>query len=145
MMYDNFKTHENKIYTGMRVGGSHDWNYTNGKWYETKEAPDRWSFAFDSIKTRINPAPTNSGASIKTKFHWYIIADQIATKLDANSYMTSMKGVKFKVGRKRPYWRAFSYKYPNQIGYKERIINILEDAIRRLKAEKRCNPLTYNI
>ncbi|TFG23433.1 MAG: hypothetical protein EU529_07400 [Promethearchaeota archaeon] len=71
---------------------------------------------------------------VKTQFHWYIIADQIAAKLNANSYMTSMKCVKFKVGHKRPYWRAFSYESPYQIGYKERIIEILENILRELKS-----------
>lgn len=117
----------------MRVGGSHLWNYTNGKWHETKREPDKWSFKFESVKTRINPAPINTGASINTKFHWYIIADQIATKIDNNSYMTSMKGVKFKIGHKRPYWRTFSYNYPNQPSYKERVIKILEEILSELK------------
>ena len=120
----------------MKVGNSHSWNYNNGKWYEIKKAPDRWKIKFDCVKTRVNSAPVNTGASIKTQFHWYIIADQIATKIDNNSYMTSMNGLKFKVGHKRPYWRAFSYDYPNQIGYKESIINILESVIKGLKSEK---------
>jgi len=120
----------------MEIGKSHYWNYNNGKWEETKKAPDRWSFRFNSMKTRVNPAPINSGASINTKFHWYIIANQIATKIDNNSYMTSMKGVKFKIGHKRPYWKKFSYNYPNQTPYKERVINILEDILKRLKDEK---------
>ena len=132
-MYNNLKTYNNIKYSGMRVGGSHHWNYNNGKWHETKEAPDKWSFKFKSIKTRVNPAPNNTGASINTKFHWYIIADQIATKIDSNSYMTSMNGVKFKIGHKRPYWKAFSYTYPDQVPYKERIIKILEEILVELK------------
>ena len=132
-MYNNYKIYDKKVYTGMRVGGSHNWNYNNGKWFETKKAPDKWIFSFDSLKTRINPAPKNTGANNKTKFHWYIIADQIATKIDENSYMTSMKGVKFKIGHKRPYWRAFSYDYPNQIAYKERVIHALEETLKELK------------
>jgi hypothetical protein len=134
-MYDTFKVHGKKIYTGMRVGGSHHWNYNEGKWFETKEAPDKWSFKFNSIKTRINPAPTNTGANINTQFHWYIIADQIATKIDNNNYMTSMKGVKFKIGHKRPHWRTFSYNYPEQLSYKERIIEILEEILSGLKSK----------
>ncbi len=132
-MYNNLKTYNNKTYTGMRVGGTHNWDYNNGKWHETKEAPDKWSFKFKSIKTRVNPAPINTGANINTKFHWYIIADQIATKIDNNSYMTSMNGVKFKIGHKRPYWKAFSYRYPDQVPYKERIIKILEEILFELK------------
>lgn len=134
-MYNHLKTHNNKLYTGMRVGGAHHWNYKNGKWHETKVAPDKWNFKFNSIKTRINPAPSNTGANINTKFHWYIIADQIATKIDSNSYMTSMKGVKFKIGHKRPYWKTFSYNYPNQVTYKQRIIKILEETLMKLKNE----------
>ncbi|MFW9998598.1 MAG: hypothetical protein ACFE9Q_01675 [Candidatus Hodarchaeota archaeon] len=132
-MYNSFKKFNNKIYTGMRIGNSHHWNYTNGKWYETKKEPDKWNFTFESLKTRINPAPINSGADINTQFHWYIIADQIATKIDNNSYMTSMNGIKFKIGHKRPYWRTFSYNYPNQIGYKEKVIEILERILFELK------------
>ena len=135
-MYNNLKIHKNKIYTGMRIGGSHYWNYHNGKWFETKKAPDKWTFKFDCIKTRVNQAPKNTGASINTKFHWYIIADQIATKIDENSYMTSMKGVKFKIGHKRPQWRTFSYNYPEQVPYRQRIIRILEEIIKELKYER---------
>ncbi len=134
-MYNSLKVHNNKIYTGMRIGSSHYWNYNNGKWYEIKKAPDKWSFQFNSLKTRVNPAPNNTGASLNTKYHWYIIADQIATKKDNNSYLTSMKGVKFKIGHKRPYWKTFSYNYPEQISYKERVITILEDIITKLKAK----------
>lgn len=134
-MYDSLKTYNKKIYSGMKIGNSHHWNYKNGKWYETKKTPNRWDFKFNCIKTRINPAPINTGAAIKTKFHWYIIADQIATKINNNSYMTSMNGVKFKLGHKRPHWKTFSYNYPNQTPYKERIINILEDIINKLKNE----------
>ncbi|MHA2184292.1 MAG: hypothetical protein ACXAAI_04755 [Promethearchaeota archaeon] len=132
-MYNTLKTHDKKIYTGMQIGGTHHWSYTKGKWFETKKAPDQWSFKFESLKTRINPAPVNTGASIKTQYHWYILADQIATKIDANSYITSMKGIKFKIGHKRPYWRTFSYNYPEQSSYKERIIKILEDTLNNLK------------
>ncbi|KKK45026.1 MAG: hypothetical protein Lokiarch_13210, partial [Candidatus Lokiarchaeum sp. GC14_75] len=134
-MYDTIKTHNQKIYTGMRIGGAHSWNYNNGKWLETKKTPDKWSFTFDSIKTRENFAPKNTGAHINTKFHWYIIAEQMATKLNDNSYMTSMRGIKFKLGHKRPYWRTFSYNYSNQIACKDRIIKILEDTLKKLRTE----------
>ncbi len=134
-MYNSYKIYDKKIYTGMRVGGSHYWIYNDGKWFETKKAPDKWNFKFESLKTRLTPAPLNTGASINTKFHWYILADQIATKIDSNSYRTSMKGVKFKIGHKRPYWKSFSYNYPNQISYKERIIQILEAILIDLRSK----------
>ncbi|MHA1805382.1 MAG: hypothetical protein ACTSU4_12770, partial [Promethearchaeota archaeon] len=90
------------------------------------------------VKKRMNPAPFNSGAKIGTKYHWYILADQFATKLDPNSYMTIMRGVKFKIGHKRPHWKKFSYEYPQQLSYKERIINILEETLKRLKNDFSC-------
>ena len=120
----------------MRIGGSHQWLYDNGKWFETKLTPDVWQFSFHSIKTRFQNAPINSGAKVQTKYHWYIIADQIASKLDDNSYMTDMKGFKYKIGHKRPNWRSFSYDYPEQESYKERVIKILEDTLNKLKNNK---------
>ena len=45
-----------------------------------------------------------------------------------------MKGVKFKIGHKRPYWRTFSYNYPNALyTHKERVIQILEEILKELK------------
>ena len=131
--YDTLKSYNNKLYTGMKIGGSHKWKYDNGRWFETKKAPDRWMFSFNSIKTRLHAAPQNSGANVRTKYHWYIMADQIATKLDDNSYMTQMKGVKFKIGHKRPHWKTFSYNYPEQQSYKQRLINTLEYVLEKLK------------
>ena len=134
-MYDSLKKYNNQVYTGMKIGGSHKWIYSDGKWNETKTAPNKWTISFNSVKTRVNSAPSNSGANIGTKFHWYIIADQIATKLNKDSYMTQMKGIKYKVGHKRPQWRTFSYNYPEQNSYKERVIKILEDILNKLKNE----------
>ena len=120
----------------MKIGGTHKWHYNNGKWLEKKVAPDQWTFNFQSIKTRFQSAPMNSGAKLNTKYHWYMIADQIASKLDANSYLTNMKGIKFKIGHKRPNWKTFSYNYPEQESYKDRIIKILEKTLENLKNEK---------
>jgi hypothetical protein len=134
--YDKLKDYNGQIYTGMKIGATHKWHYNNGKWFETKIAPDQWTFNFQSIKTRFQSAPMNSGAKLNTKYHWYMIADQIASKLDANSYLTNMKGIKFKIGHKRPNWKTFSYNYQEQESYKDRIIKILEKTLENLKNEK---------
>ena len=134
--YDKLKDYNGQIYTGMKIGGTHKWHYNNGKWFETKIAPDQWTFNFQSTKTRFHSAPMNSGAKLNTKYHWYMIADQIASKLDANSYVTNMKGIKFKIGHKRPNWKTFSYNYPEQESYQERVIKILEKTVENLKNEK---------
>ncbi|MFX1447507.1 MAG: hypothetical protein ACFFCG_05160 [Promethearchaeota archaeon] len=135
-LYDKLKDYNGQIYTGMKIGGSHKWHYNDGRWFETKITPNQWTFNFQSIKTRFQSAPMNSGAKTNTKYHWYIIADQIASKLDANSYITNMNGIKFKVGHKRPNWKKFSYQYPEQESYKERVIKILEKTLESMKSER---------
>jgi hypothetical protein len=134
--YDKIKDYNGQIYTGMKIGGTHKWHYNHGKWFETKIAPNQWTFYFQSTKTRFHSAPMDSGAKLNTKYHWYMIADQIASKLDANSYITNMKGIKFKIGHKRPNWKTFSYNYPEQESYKERIRKILENTLENLRNEK---------
>ena len=62
MTYNTLKKFNNQIYSGMRIGGSHQWLYDNGKWFETKLTPDVWQFSFHSIKTLFQNAPINSGA-----------------------------------------------------------------------------------
>ena len=74
-MDNSLKNYYNQIYIGMKNGGSHKWIYNDGKWNETKTAPNKWKINLISVKTRVNPTPSNSGAKIGTKFHWYIIAD----------------------------------------------------------------------
>jgi hypothetical protein len=113
----------------MMIGGSHDWLYPNGHWHETKVSPDKWEFSFESLKRRDHITGNNTGAAKGTTFHWFIIADQMATKMDSDSYQTIMKGFKFKIGHKRPYWRKFSYEYQNQLQYKGRIKKVLEEIL----------------
>ncbi|TXT64412.1 MAG: hypothetical protein BAJALOKI1v1_570018 [Promethearchaeota archaeon] len=134
--FNKLKTYNHKIYTGMKIGGEHYWNYNNGRWYEKKKAPNKWKITFNCIKERTHSAPQNTGAQVGTKYHWFIIADQIAEKLNANSYMTTMRGTKYKIGHKRPHWKQFSYDYCEQKNYKEQLIQILEDTLARLKSER---------
>ena len=134
--YDDMKLYNGKVYTGMLIGRSHSWTYPNGKWLETKVAPDKWEFSFDSIKRRNNSSGDNTGARIGTAFHWYIIADQKATKLDNDSYKTEMTGVKFKIGHKRPHWRAFSYDYADQPSYPDMVRHALEEALTKLRKKE---------
>jgi hypothetical protein len=131
--YNNLKRYNDQIYSGMKVGGTHKWHYDNGTWTEKKLSPDKWKFKFDSVKNRFHEAPHNSGAENNTKFHWYIIADQIATKLDKDSYMTKMNGFKFKIGHKRPVWNGFTYDFPKQESYTQKVIKILEEVLNDLK------------
>src|SRR5438046_7242985 len=86
--YDQVKEFEGQRYTGMKVGRHHKWRYDAGEWREQKVTPDRWTFRYAVVKRRAGKAPEGSGAPVGTAYRWYILASQIVTKLDANSYMT---------------------------------------------------------
>jgi hypothetical protein len=99
--YDQIKEFKGRRYTGMQVGRRHKWRYDAGEWSERKVTPDRWEFTYNVVKRRAGRAPEGSGAPVGTAYHWFIVADQVVTKLDANSYMTEMVGHKLKVAHRR--------------------------------------------
>src|SRR2546429_7798312 len=99
--YDQFKEHEGKRYTGMKIGRGHKWKYDAGDWAEKKVTPDKWEFQYSVVKRRKGRAPEGSGAPLGTAYNWYILAHQVVTKLDANSYTTEMAGMKYKLAHKR--------------------------------------------
>lgn len=134
MGFNDIKHFGNRIYSGMRVGDSHLWDYTNAVWQETKIDPNLWQFSFTSVKRRHVAAPERSGVPLDTKYHWFILADQRVQKTTANSYQTAMTGLKYKVGHQRPYWKNMSYTYPGQLTYRQRLIQILKDTLQRLEA-----------
>lgn len=133
--FNAMKQFQGQKYTGMRIGGEHNWLYPNGRWHEKKVAPNEWQFRFQCTKGRKRAAPTGSGASLNTQYYWYIIADQEAIKTDTDTYETIMHGSKFKVGHKRPQWRKRSFEYPEQKPYKQQVIEYLKETIRRLEEE----------
>src|SRR5262249_55669751 len=63
--------------------------------------PDEWQIDYAVRKRRAGKAPEGSGVPVGTEYHWYILAHQNVTKLNANDYSTSMTGVKFKLAHKR--------------------------------------------
>src|SRR5438874_830352 len=99
--YDAFKEFEGRRYTGMRVGRGHKWNYDPGVWTEKKVTPDQWEIHYAVTKRRVGKAPEGSGVPVGTGYHWYILAHQNVTKLNANEYTTSMTGMKFKLAHRR--------------------------------------------
>lgn len=119
--YDNLKSHFGKVYSGMKVTGTHEWDYNKCKCSEQKVHPDVWVTSQSAIKKRTRDAPKNSGVPVNTKYHWLWIGDQIATKLNENEYDVRMQVLKFKVGHKRPYWKMFSYMYDGQLSYLQRV------------------------
>lgn len=55
--YNEYKELEGRKYTGMRVGGNHEWYYDKGAWKEKKIALDKWEFTYAVNKTRARQAP----------------------------------------------------------------------------------------
>jgi hypothetical protein len=128
--YDTFKEYQGKRYTGMAVGRGHRWNYDAGAWIEKKVTPDKWEFTYSVVKRRKGHAPEGSGAPVGTAYSWYILADQIVTKLDANSYTTEMKGVKWKLAHKRAGKETWS---ASERAKRKRLVQILRQTIAEIE------------
>jgi hypothetical protein len=130
--YEEYKEFEGKKYSGMMVGGTHKWYYDRGEWKETKIMPDKWEFTYAVNKRRAWDAPQGSGVPVGTEYHWFILAHQNVRKLDANSYTTSMTGLKYKLAHKRAEKEKWS---ASDIAQRMFVIQILQDLIRQLKSE----------
>jgi hypothetical protein len=129
--YDKFKEYEGQKYTGMKIGRSHKWYYDQGEWKEKKVTPDLWQISYAVTKRRAGKAPEGSGVPVGTEYHWYILAHQNVTKLNANDYTTSMTGLKYKIAHKRADSEKWSATEKTQ---RKRMIEFLKDVIRDLEA-----------
>jgi hypothetical protein len=128
--YDKFKEFEGKRYTGMKVGRGHRWHYDAGEWVEKKVTPDRWEFQYSVVKRRAGKAPEGSGAPVGTAYRWYILAHQVVTKLDANSYTTEMIGLKHKLAHRRADKDSWNASEPAQ---RRQLIKLLKQLIAELE------------
>ncbi len=135
-MFNDIREFNGRKYTGVPVGSGHLWDYTNAIWEETKVTDDKWHIKFSSLKRRSKPAPVGSGCALGTGYHWLIIADQCVKKVSTDEYQTFMEGVKFKIGHRRPYWKNWSYTYPEQPTYRQKLISALKSELARLEAEE---------
>ena len=99
--YNQYKFFEGQQYTGMKIGRSHKWYYDKGEWKDRKITPDLWEIEYQVTKRRAGKAPEGSGVPIGSEYHWYILAHQHVKKLDANSYSTTLTGLKYKLAHKR--------------------------------------------
>ena len=130
--YEEDKKFEGIQYTGMKVGRSHKWYYDKGEWKEKKVTPDKWEFTYAVNKKRAGQAPEGSGVPVGTEYHWYILAHQNVRKLDANSYTTSMTGLKYKLAHKRAEKEKWNISDNTQ---RKRLIQMLEELTGELKRE----------
>jgi hypothetical protein len=139
--YDQIKEFEGKRYTGMRVGRGHKWRYDAGEWSERKVTPDRWEFRYAVVKRRAGRAPEGSGAPIGTAHHWYIVADQVVTKLDANSYTTEMVGHKLKVAHRRADRSSWSASEPAKRKHLAKLLRELASELESTPADGKPAPV----
>jgi hypothetical protein len=130
--YEEYKKFEGRQYTGMKVGRSHKWYYDKGEWKEKKVTPDKWEFTYAVNKKRAGQAPEGSGVPVGTEYHWYILAHQNVRKLDANSYTTSMTGLKYKLAHKRAEKEKWNI---SDNAERKRLIQIFEELTGQLKRE----------
>ena len=130
--YNEYKEFEGQQYTGMKIGRSHKWHYDKGVWKETKVTPDLWEIEYAVTKRRAGKAPKGSGVPVGTEYHWYILAHQNVRKLDANSYTTSLMGLKYKLAHRRADKDKWNVTAKTQ---RKRLIKLLEDLIKQLEKE----------
>lgn len=128
--YDQLKEFGGQRYTGMKVGRRHKWRYDAGTWTEKKITPDKWDFEYAVTKRRAGKAPEGSGAPVGTAYRWYILANQVVTKKDANSYTTAMAGVKFKLAHRRADKDAWS---ASDRAQRKRLVQLLREMIAELE------------
>ncbi|MBO9573299.1 MAG: hypothetical protein J7497_13990 [Chitinophagaceae bacterium] len=130
--YNEFKEFEGRQYSGMKIGRSHKWNYDKGEWRETKITPDLWEISYAVTKRRAGHAPKGSGVPVGTGYHWYIVAHQNVTKLNANDYTTSLSGLKYKLAHKRADKETWSATPKTQ---RKHLVAFLKDMIAQLEQE----------
>lgn len=130
--YNQYKEFEGRQYTGMKIGRSHHWIYDSGEWKETKITPDLWEISYAVTKRRKGKAPEGSGVPVGTGYHWYILAHQMVEKLDANSYTTSLTGLKYKLAHKRADKEKWSATPPTQ---RKHLVKFLKELITHLEKE----------
>ena len=131
--YNAVKDYQGQRYTGMRIGRTHKWYYDRGEWNEKKVTPDQWEIEYAVTKRRAGKAPEGSGVPVGTEYHWYIVAHQTVTKLNANDYSTSMSGYKFKLAHKRAdqgHWNASAN------AQRIHLIKIFQQLLRELQQQR---------
>jgi hypothetical protein len=114
----------------MKIGRSHKWYYDKGVWKDKKITPEKWEISFAVNKRRAGKAPEGSGVPVGTQYHWFILAHQNVTKLNANIYSTSMTGLKYKLAHKRADKDKWSVTEQTQ---RKHLVKFLEEVIKQLE------------
>ncbi len=89
-------------------------------------------------KRRAGKAPEGSGAPVGTAYRWYILAHQIVTEFDANSYSTEMVGLKHKLAHKRADKASWS---ASETAQRRRLVQILRELAQELENSAKEQPV----
>lgn len=76
---------------GSKVTSS-SWSCTKTTWKDIKKAPDRWEISIQSVWKAQGANQAKAARQMVGKT-FLLVCDQMASKLDANSYQTNMRGV----------------------------------------------------
>jgi hypothetical protein len=136
--FDRSKSWHGRSYTGTKVGRGHHWTY-RGEWVERKLSPDAWEVDFRARKKRHGKAPAGSGAAVGTDYLWFFAPlAQSARKLDANTYETHLRGMKWKIGFRPATAQTWDFEWARTgATARQRAIRVLEQALADLRAEER--------
>ncbi|KNC49768.1 uncharacterized protein AMSG_11934 [Thecamonas trahens ATCC 50062] len=141
--YNQRKVHNGKLYSGMRVGSTHRWNYSDAA-LEVSEmkapagdsslgvlTPMQSQLAYEAVKSRLNAAPIGSGAAVNTIYHWFLVTELAFGDASDDGKVTSatLRGPKFKLAHKRPHWRKFSAEYSGNTPVPRKRIECLESLL----------------
>jgi hypothetical protein len=140
--YNKYKLFAGHQYSGMKIGRAHKWYYDEGVWRDKKITPDKWEINFNVTKRRAGHAPEGSGAGVGSQYHWFIIAHQVVTKLNADDYSTSITGVKYKIAHKRAdkdKWDA------SDKAQRRRTIKVLKALLHDLESQEAHEELPDNV
>lgn len=78
--------------------GPINWSTTATKWKETKKTPERWWVEITGLLHAPSKELTPKQLAAFHNSHFLLVADQVASKLDANRYHTTMRGFKVPLG-----------------------------------------------
>ena len=92
-MVERTKT-KSRFTKGVPIGYKHDWNYSAGRWKESKVAPKTWKFTYSQSKSNRKLKSYTSGPGVGSRIHWKIDANQYALKTKPWKYKLLMKGKK---------------------------------------------------
>ena len=94
---------------GFKPGKStYTWDFLNAKWKDHRLDARDHTFILKARFEKAKDAYPSLTGEVGIEFHWFVFGDQIARKVDRDSFETLMTGTRCLLGYKKPSWRQFS-------------------------------------